>query len=202
MRRIDELHLKWPFYGSRKITQALIQEGREVNRKRVQRLMRLMDLSAIAPKPNTSRAAAEHPVYPYLLRNLKIQRVDQVWASDITYIPLAHGFVYLGAVTDWHSRRVRSWRLSTTLESDFCVEALQEALSRFGQPEIFNTDQGSQFTAEVFTDELLDRGIQVSMDGKGRYIDNIFVERLWRAVKYEEGYLHAYDSVAEARIAI
>ena len=202
MRRIDELHLKWPFYGSRKISQALRNEGREVNRKRVQRLMRLMDLAAIAPKPNTSRAAPEHPIYPYLLRKLKIGRVDQVWASDITYIPLAHGFVYLVAVMDWYSRRVLSWRLSTTLESDFCVEALQEALSRFGQPEIFNTDQGSQFTAEVFTDELLDRGIKISMDGKGRYLDNIFVERLWRSIKYEEVYLHAYDSVAEARTAI
>jgi len=202
MRRMDAIHLKWPFYGSRKITQTGVGEGREVNRKRVQRLMRWMDISAIAPKPDTSRAAAGHPIYPYLLKNLKIDRVDQVWASDITYIPLAHGFVYLVAILDWYSRRVLSWRLSTSLESDFCVEALEEALLKFGQPEIFNTDQGSQFTAEVFTEALLKRGIRVSMDGTGRYIDNIFVERLWRSVKYEEVYLHAYDSVAEARAGI
>ena len=202
MKRIDELHLKHPFYGSRKITQALKAEGREVNRKRVQRLMRLMDLTALVPKPNTSKPAPEHRVFPYLLRNLKVTRVDQVWASDITYIPLAQGFAYLVAIMDLYSRHVLSWRLSTTLESDFCVRALEEALSRYGAPEIFNTDQGSQFTADAFTDVLLDRGVKVSMDGKGRYTDNIFVERLWRSLKYEEVYLHAYASVPEARAAI
>ena len=202
MRRIDELHLEFPFYGSRKLTQALKAEGRAINRKRAQRLMRLEDISAIAPKPDTSKPAPEHPVFPYLLRNVRVARVNQVWATDITYIPLAHGFVYLVAIMDWYSRRVLAWRLSTTLETDFCVEALKEALERFGQPEIFNTDQGSQFTAAAFTDVLLERGIKISMDGKGRYLDNIFVERLWRSLKYEEVYLHAYDSVAEARSRI
>ena len=202
MRRIDELHLKYPFYGSRSLARELRKEGREVNRKRVQRLMRLMDLVAMVPKPNTSRPSPEHPVFPYLLRGVEVSRVNQVWAADITYIPLARGFVYLVAIMDWYSRRVLSWRLSTTLESDFCVRALQQALAEFGTPEIFNTDQGSQFTAEVFTGELLARGIKVSMDGKGRYTDNIFVERLWRTLKYEEVYLHAYDTVDEARAAI
>ncbi len=199
MRRIDELHLEFPFYGTRKITMALKVEGRNVNRKRVQRLMRLMDISAVAPKPDTSKPAPEHPKFPYLLRNVKVTRVNQVWATDVTYIPLAHGFVYLVAIMDWYSRRVLAWRLSTTLESDFCVDALEDALERFGQPEIFNTDQGSQFTATAFTDVLLNRGIKISMDGKGRYLDNIFVERLWRSLKYEEVYLHAYESVTEAR---
>jgi len=202
MRRIDEMHLKWPFYGSRKLALELRKEGHDVNRKRVQRLMRLMDLVAMVPKPNTSKPAPEHPVFPYLLRGLDISRVNQVWAADITYIPLRHGFVYLVAIMDWYSRRVLSWRLSTTLESDFCVRALQQALSEFGTPEIFNTDQGSQFTAEAFTSVLLERGVKVSMDGKGRYTDNIFVERLWRTLKYEEVYLHAYDGVDEARAAI
>lgn len=202
MRRIDELHLKFPFYGSRKLARELKTEGRDVNRKRVQRLMRLMDLVAMVPQPDTSKPAPEHPVFPYLLRGMDVGRVNQVWAADITYIPLAHGFVYLVAIMDWYSRRVLSWRLSTTLESDFCVRALQQALSEFGTPEVFNTDQGSQFTAEAFTSALLERGIKVSMDGKGRYTDNIFVERLWRTLKYEEVYLHAYDSVEEARAAI
>jgi len=172
------------------------------NRKRVQRLMRLMGLEAMAPKPNTSRPAPEHPVYPYLLRNLKVSRVGQVWAADITYIPMAHGFAYLVAIIDWYSRRVLSWRLSNTFDSGFCIEALQEALSRFGKPDIFNTDQGSQFTAKAFTDPLRDAQVRISMDGKGRFIDNVFVERLWRSLKYEEVYLHAYDSVAEARAGI
>jgi putative transposase len=202
MRRIDELHLKFPFYGSRSLARELKKEGREVNRKRVQRLMRLMDLVAMVPKPNTSKPAPEHPVFPYLLRGVDVCRVNQVWAADITYIPLARGFVYLVAIMDWYSRRVLSWRLSTTMESDFCVRALQQAFSEFGQPETFNTDQGAQFTAEAFTGALLQRGIKVSMDGKGRYTDNIFVERLWRTLKYEEVYLHAYDSVDEARAAI
>jgi putative transposase len=202
MRRLDELHLQRPFYGSRKISLALSSEGRTVNRKCVQRFMRLMGLESMAPKPNTSRAAPEHPVYPYLLRNLEISRADQVWATDITYIPLAHGFAYLVAIMDWHSRRVLSWRLSNTFDSSFCVEALHEALARFGQPEIFNTDQGSQFTADVFTRVLRDAGIKISMDGKGRCIDNVFVERLWRSLKYEEVFLHAYENLREARAGI
>ena len=160
--------------------------------------MQLMDLQSIAPKPKTSMPAPEHPVYPYLLRNLTISRINQVWASDITYIPMAHGFAYLVAIIDWYSRRVLAWQLSNTLDTSFCVEALQEALSRYDWPEIFNTDQGAQFTAEDFTSVLLGRGIKVSMDGKGRFIDNIFVERLWRSLKYEEVYLHPYDSLAEA----
>jgi putative transposase len=199
MKRIDELHLRYPFYGSRKLALELRSEGRVVNRKRVQRLMRLVDITSIAPQPKTSQPAPEHVTYPYLLRNVKMTRPNQAWAADITYIPMAHGFVYLVAIMDWYSRRVLSWRVSTTMESDFCVSALQEALQRFGQPEVFNTDQGSQFTSDAFTGELLGRGIKVSMDGKGRYLDNIFVERLWRSLKYEEVYLYAYDTVAEAR---
>jgi len=181
---------------------ALKAEGRVVNRKRVQRLMRLLDIAAIAPQPNTSKPAKAHPVYPYLLRGLSISRVNQVWAADITYIPLARGFAYLVAIIDWYSRRVLSWRLSSSMDTDFCIEALREALRRYGQPDIFNTDQGSQFTSEAFTGELLGRGIKVSMDGKGRYIDNIFVERLWRSLKYEEVYLHAYDDITDARAGI
>ncbi len=202
MRRIDELHLKHPFYGSRKLSFELRKEGCEANRKRVQRLMRLMGLEAMAPKPKTSEPHPEHAVYPYLLRGLRISRVNQVWATDITYIPMKAGFVYLVAIMDWYSRRVLSWRLSNTLDSSFCVEALEEALERFGQPEIFNTDQGAQFTADAFTKPLRDRGIAISMDGKGRCLDNVFVERLWRSLKYEEVYLHAYDSVADARAGI
>jgi putative transposase len=202
MRRIDELHLKYPFYGSRKLSDALRKEGRDANRKRVQRLMRVMDLEAMAPKPKTSEPHPEHVKYPYLLRGLVISRVNQVWATDITYIPMKAGFVYLVAIMDWHSRRVLSWRLSNTLDSSFCVAAVDEAIERFGRPEIFNTDQGSQFTAEDFTKPLRDRGIAISMDGKGRCLDNVFVERLWRSLKYEEVYLHAYDDVAEARTGI
>ena len=202
MRRIDELHLKHPFFGSRMLTRTLQDEGTEVNRKRVQRLMKLMGLESTAPKPNTSKPAPEHPVYPYLLRGMTISRPNQVWATDITYIPMAHGFAYLVAIIDWYSRRVLSWRLSNTLDADFCVEALREALSRFGTPKIFNTDQGSQFTSEDFTGVLRDRGIKISMDGKGRFLDNIFVERLWRSLKYEEVYLKAYDSLTEARAGI
>jgi len=199
MRRIDELHLKHPFYGSRKLALSLRGEGTTVNRKCVQRLMRTMGIVSVAPQPNTSKPAPEHTIYPYLLRNVKVSRPNQVWATDITYIPMAHGFVYLVAIMDWYSRKVLAWRVSTTMESGFCVSALQEALMNFGQPDIFNTDQGSQFTSEAFTSELLERGIKVSMDGKGRYLDNIFVERLWRSLKYEEVYLYAYDNVAEAR---
>jgi len=204
MRRIDELHLEHPFYGSRAMARALKKEGKVVNRKRAQRLMRLMGIESVAPKPKpkTSIRAPEHPVYPYLLRNLHICRVNQVWAADITYIPMADGFLYLVAIIDWYSRRVLAWRLSNTLETRFCIEALQEALSRFGRPEIFNTDQGAQFTAEEFTSDLLDQGIKISMDGKGRCIDNVFVERLWRSLKYEEVYLYAYANAKEARAGI
>jgi putative transposase len=202
MRCIDKLHLELPFYGSRRIAREFRSQGLVVNRKRVQRLMRIMGLEAIAPKPNTSRPAPEHAVYPYLLRGLSIDRPNQVWAADITYIPLTHGYAYLVAIMDWCSRRVLSWRLSNSLDSEFCVEALDEALRRFGQPEIFNTDQGSQFTAVTFTDALLDRGIKISMDGKGRCIDNVFVERLWRSLKYEDVYLNDYDDLVEARVGI
>jgi len=202
MRRIDELHLKYPFYGSRKLSIELKREGRDANRKRVQRLMRLMGLEPLAPKANTSEPHPEHAVYPYLLRGLRIDRVNQVWAADVTYIPMKSGFVYLVAILDWYSRRVLSWRLSVMLDPSFCVQALQEALTRFGPPEIFNTDQGAQFTADAFTGVLRERGIAISMDGRGRCLDNVFVERLWRSLKYEEVYLHVYDTVAEARAGI
>jgi len=202
MRRMDELHLKHPFFGSRMMTQTLKAEGSAVNRKRVQRLMRLMGLESTAPKPNTSKPAPEHTVYPYLLRNLTVSRINQVWAADITYIPMARGFVYLVAVIDWYSRRVLAWRLSNTLETTFCVEAVNEAVARYGRPEIFNTDQGSQFTSEDFTDVVLERGIKISMDGKGCWIDNVFVERLWRSVKYEDVYLRAYETPTELRAGL
>ena len=202
MRRIDELHLEHPFFGSRMMTRTLKKEGREVNRKRIQRLMRRMGLESVAPKPNTSKPAPEHPVYPYLLRNLKISRVNQAWAADITYIPMARGFLFLVAIIDLYSRRVLSWRLANSLDTSFCIEALHEALESFGNPEIFNTDQGTQFTADDFTSILLERGVKVSMDGRGRYLDNVFVERLWRSLKYEEVYLYAYDTASEARAGI
>ena len=202
MRRIDEMHLKWPFYGSRKVSQELRKHGMRINRKQLRRLMRLMGLESLAPKPNTSRPAPQHPIYPYLLRNLTISRVNQVWATDITYIPLERGFAYLVAIIDWYSRRVLSWRLSNTLDSSFCIEALDEALMRFDKPEIFNTDQGAQFTADAFTRVLRGAGIRISMDGKGRCLDNVFVERLWRSLKYEEVYLHAYRDLIEARAGI
>ena len=202
MRRIDELHLKHPFFGSRMLTETLKMQGLLINRKHVQRLMRLMGLESLAPKPQTSSPAHEHPVYPYLLRGVTIDWVNQVWASDITYIPMLHGFAYLVAIIDWYSRRVLAWRLSNTMETNFCIEALQDAFSRFGIPEIFNTDQGAQFTADSFTRLLRDRGIKISMDGKGRCIDNVFVERLWRSLKYEEVYLNPYDSLGEGRLGI
>jgi putative transposase len=202
MRRIDELHLQRPFYGSRKLSFELRKEGREANRKHIQRLMRVMGIEAMVPKPNTSEPHPEHVVYPYLLRGLSISKANHVWATDITYIPMKTGFVYLVAIMDWYSRRVLSWRLSNTLDSSFCVDALEEALDNFGKPAIFNTDQGAQFTADAFTKVLRDRSIAISMDGKGRCLDNVFVERLWRSLKYEEVYLHAYDSVAEARAGI
>jgi putative transposase len=186
MRRIDEVYTKWPFYGSRKLAAELRGERCDVNRKRLRRLMRLMGIEAIYQKPNTSRKHPAHTIYPYLLRNLDIDHANQVWCADLTYIPMAKGFVYLVAVMDWFSRRVLAWRLSITMETDFCVAALQEAMDRYGRPEIFNTDQGVQFTAAAFIAQLEAGGVQVSMDGKGRFLDNIFIERLWRSLKYEE----------------
>lgn len=202
MRLIDELHLRWPFYGSRRMRDELHKRDHDVNRKRVQRLMRLMDLRALYPRRRTSQPGKGHKIYPYLLRGLSIERANQVWATDITYIPMARGFMYLVAIMDWHSRRVLSWRVSNTLDTDFCVEALEEALQRFGAPEIFNTDQGSQFTSEAFTDVLKAHGIDISMDGKGRWVDNVFVERLWRSVKYEDVYLRAYETPSELRAGL
>ena len=202
MRRLDELYLATPFYGTRRMVAVLRREGWSVNRKRVRRLMRLMGLEAIFQKPNTSRRQPEHKVYPYLLRGLSIDRPNQVWCADITYIPMARGFVYLVAVMDWFSRRILDWRLSITMETDFCVEALQEAMARHGQPEIFNTDQGVQFTSAGFLDELQTRGVRVSMDGRGRFLDNIFIERLWRSLKYEDVFIKAYETVAAARVGI
>jgi putative transposase len=178
MRRIDELHLKWPFYGSRKFCEVLKTEGVQVNRKHVQRLMRVMGLESMAPKPKTSEPHPEHPRFPYLLRNPAISRPNQVWAADITYIPMARGSAYLVAIIDWYSRRVLAWRLSNSLDSSFCVEVLEDALKRFPKPDIFNTDQGSQFTAEAFTKVLRTAGVTISMDGRGRCIDNVFVERV------------------------
>ena len=202
MRRIDELHLEYPFYGSRRMAVVLRDDGWAVNRKRAQRLMRLMGLEAIYQKRNTSRPHPDHLVYPYLLRGLIIDRPNQVWCADITYIPMAKGFVYLVAVMDWFSRRVLAWRLSITLETDFCVAALRDALERHGRPDIFNTDQGVQFTSAAFLDALSSQGVRISMDGKGRFLDNIFIERLWRSLKYEEVYIKAYGSVSEARRGI
>ena len=202
MRRMDELYLASPFYGSRRMVAVLRREGLVVNRKRVRRLMRVMGLEAIYQKPNTSQGHPDNKVYPYLLRGLIINRPNQVWCADITYIPMAKGFVYLVAVMDWFSRRVLAWRVSITMEVEFCLEAVGEALSRYGRPEIFNTDQGSQFTSAAFTGLLLENGIAISMDGRGSWRDNVFVERLWRSVKYEEVYLRAYDSVGEARASL
>ena len=202
MRRMDELYVAAPFYGSRRMVAVLRSNGLVVNRKRVRRLMRVMGLEAIYQKPNTSRRHPEHKVYPYLLRGLSVDRPNQVWCADITYIPMAKGFVYLVAVMDWFSRRVLAWRLSITMDSDFCVEALAEATNRHGRPEIFNTDQGVQFTSAAFLDELEKQDVRVSMDGKGRFLDNIFIERLWRSLKYEEVFIKAYGSVAEARNGI
>jgi putative transposase len=202
MRRIDELYLTTPFYGARRMVAVLRRDGWTVNRKRVRRLMRIMRLEAIYQRPNTSRRHPDHIVYPYLLRGLAIERPNQVWCADITYIPLAKGFVYLIAVMDWFSRRVLAWRLSTGMDSGFCVEALQEALDRHGSPKIFNTDQGVQFTSAAFTGVLAASGVCISMDGKGRYLDNIFIERLWRSLKYENIYIQAYASVPEARCGI
>ncbi len=202
MRRMDELHLAYPFAGSRMLRDLLVGEGFTVGRLHISTLMKRMGLEALYRKPNTSKPAPGHQIYPYLLRKLPITRPDQVWARDITYIPMARGFVYLAAVVDWFSRRILAWRLSIMLEAAFCIEALEEALARYGRPEIVNTDQGSQFTSHDFTSVLLKNEIAISMDGKGAWRDNVFVERLWRSIKYEEVYLKASDSVAEARASI
>jgi putative transposase len=202
MRRIDELHLDYPFAGSRMLRDLLRGEGVAIGRQRVATMMKRMGIEALYRRPNTSKPVAGHKIYPYLLRSVAVERPNQVWAMDITYIPMARGFVYLAAVVDWFSRRVLSWRVSITMEVEFCLAAVEEALSKHGKPEIFNTDQGSQFTGQDFTGLLLDNAIAISMDGKGAWRDNVFVERLWRSVKYEEVYLRAYDSVGEARASI
>jgi putative transposase len=199
MRRLDELHLEAPFYGARKLAATLRREGHRVGRRHVGTLMRRMGIEAMYRRPRTSIAARGAAIYPYLLENLAIERPNQVWASDLTYLPMVHGFLYLMAILDIASRKVLAWRLSNTMSADFCVEALEEALGNFGPPEIFNTDQGSQFTSEDWITPLKAAGVAISMDGKGRWIDNIFIERLWRSVKYEDVYLRAYASGSEAR---
>jgi putative transposase len=199
MRRIDELHLNHPFAGARMLRDRLRLEGIRVGRRHVSTRMKKMGIEALYRRPNTSRKHPQNPVFPYLLRGLGTIRANQVWAMDITYIPMRKGFVYLAAVLDWATRRVLSWRLSNSLTTDFCIEAVEAAIQRHGTPEIFNTDQGSQFTSTEFVDLIQGQGIRVSMDGKGRWVDNVFVERLWKSVKYEEVYLHAYDSVSQAR---
>ncbi len=202
MRRIDALHLDYPFAGARMLRDLLRGEGVAVSRARVASMMRTMRIEAIYRRPNTSKPAAGHKIYPYLLRGLKVDRPNQVWAMDITYVPMARGFVYLAAAVDWFTRRVLSWRVSIAMAVDFCLDTVEEALARHGRPEIFNTDQGSQFTSAEFTGLLLSHSIAISMDGRSAWRDNVFVERLWRSVKYEEVYLHAYDSVGEARASI
>ena len=202
MRHIDELHLNYPFAGSRMLRGLLWQQGLEVGRRHIKTLMKRMGIEAIYRKPNTSKPAPGHKIYPYLLRGLTVTRPGQVWAMDITYIPMARGFIYLAAVVDWFTRRVLAWKLSITMETSFCIEALDEALSKNEKPEIFNTDQGSQFTSEAFAGVLLENDIAISMDGKGAWRDNVFVERIWKSVKYEEVYLRAYDSVGEARACL
>ncbi len=202
MRRIDELHLEFPFAGSRMLRGLLAAEGCKIGRRHVKTLMRRMGIEALYRRPRTTRPEPGHKIYPYLLRGMAITQPNQVWAMDITYIPMACGFVYLAVVLDWFSRRVLSWRLSITMEAAFCVETLEDALARHGKPDIFNTDQGSQFTSQAFTGVLANNDVAISMDGKGAWRDNVFVERLWRSVKYEEVYLRAYDSVSEARTSI
>ncbi len=202
MRRMDELHLEFPFAGSRMLRDLLNRDGTGIGRRRVATLMKRMGIEAIYRKPNTSTPAPGHKIHPCLLRGMAVDAPDKVWAMDITYVPMARGFVHLAAVTDWFSRRALSWRLSITMEAGFCVEALEEALARHGRPEIFNTDQGSQFTSHDFTGVLSKAGIAISMDGKGSWRDNVFVERLWRSIKHEEVYLRAYDTVSEARASI
>jgi len=202
MRRIDELHLELPFAGARMLRDLLRAEGFAVGRKHMTTLMRCMGITALYRKPNTSRRAPGQTIYPYLLRTLAITRANHVWAMDISYIPMARGFVYLAAVIDWHSRKVLAWRLSISMDTSFCTEAVEEAIARYGKPEIFNTDQGSQFTSSEFTGLLHGHGIRISMDGKGCWRDNVFVERVWRSIKYEEVYLHAYETVSAAREGI
>jgi putative transposase len=202
MRKIDKQFLETPFYGVRQMTWHLRNEGHLVNEKRIRRLMRLMGLMPIYQKPNTSKAAKGHKIYPYLLRALRVDRPNQVWAADITYLPMRRGFLYLVAIMDWHTRKVLAWRISNTLEAEFCVEALNEAIHRFGPPKIMNTDQGSQFTSLTWTDRLKRVGTRISMDGKGRFLDNIFVERLWRSLKYECVYLHAWETGSEAKAGV
>ena len=202
MRRIDELYTAWPFLGSRRMTALLRAEGQRVNRKRVQRLMRQMGIAALGPKPRTTKPGPGHKIFPYLLRDLVIERPNHVWAADITYVPIGRGFLYMVAILDWASRAVLAWRLSNTMDVGFCLAALEEALARFGKPEIFNTDQGSQFTSEDFTGMLAAAGIRISMDGRGRWIDNVFIERLWRSLKYEDIYLKGYVDGREARAGI
>jgi putative transposase len=202
MKRIDALHLEHPFAGSRMLCDLLNREGFEVGRRHVATLMQRMGIQALYCKPNTSKKQPGHKIYPYLLRGMKIDRANHVWATDITYIPMACGWVYLCAIVDWASRKVLAHRVSISMDTEFCLEALEEAFAKYGQPEIFNTDQGSQFTSEAFTQTLKDRGIQISMDGKGSWRDNVFVERLWRSIKYEEVYLHAYESVSQAKAGI
>jgi putative transposase len=202
MRQIDKLHLEYPFAGSRMLQGLLAADGHQAGRLHISTLMKRMGIEAIYRRPNTSKPAPGHKVYPYLLRDLVVTRPNQVWAMDITYIPMRRGFVYLAAVVDWSTRRVLSWRLSISMEADFCIEAVEEALARYGKPDIFNTDQGSQFTSEAFTGLLIKNDIKISMDGKGAWRDNVFVERLWKSVKYEEVYLHAYDTVPQARALI
>jgi putative transposase len=202
MRRIDELFTQWPFLGSRRLARMLRGDGQAINRKRVQRLMRQMGIAALGPKPRTTKRAPGHKVFPYLLRSMTIDRPNQVWAADITYVPIGRGFLYLVAIMDWASRAVLSWRLSNTMDVSFCVEALEEALARFGRPEIFNTDQGSQFTSAAFTGVLAAAGVRISMDGRGRWMDNVFIERLWRSLKYEDIYLKGYADGREAKAGI
>lgn len=202
MRRLDRLHLEFPFAGSRMLRGLLAFEGCQIGRRHVKTLMRKMGIEALYRHPRTTKPEPGHKVYPYLLRGVEITRPNQVWAMDITYIPMERGFVYLAVVLDWFSRRVLSWRVSITMEAAFCIETLEDALARHGKPEIFNTDQGSQFTGAAFTGVLSNHGIAISMDGKGAWRDNVFVERLWRSVKYEEVYLRAYDSVSEARASL
>lgn len=202
MKRIDEQYLKTPSWGSRSMRNHLCRLGYKVNRKRIQRLMRLMGIKAIYPKPRTSRPHPAHKVYPYLLRNLKIDQPNQVWATDITYVPMSHGFMYLVAIMDWHSRKVLSFRLSNTLDTDFCIEALEEALRRYGKPDIFNTDQGAQFTSKAFTDLLKNNSVSISMDGRGRVQDNIFIERLWWSLKHQYLYLWSFDNGTQLRQGI
>jgi len=202
MRRIDELHTSRPFLGSRRIARMLSEDGVAINRKRVRRLMRQMGIAALGPKPNTSKPARGHKIYPYLLRGLTIERPNHVWAADITYLPMGRGFLYLVAIIDWASRAVLSWRISNTADASFCVAALEDALARFGKPEIFNTDQGSQFTSDAFTGALTAAGIKISMDGRGRWMDNVFIERLWRSLKHEDFYLKAYADGIEAKAGL